>query len=56
VLVFAAIFFSLCLFSIGCWAYAGAFLGRLVRDAGRVRLLNRGLALLLAVSAMALLV
>jgi threonine/homoserine/homoserine lactone efflux protein len=56
VLVFAAIFFSLCLFSIACWAYAGAFLGRLVRDAGRVRLLNRGLAVLLAVSAMALLV
>lgn len=55
VLTFAAIFFTLCLFSIGCWAYAGAFLGRLVRDARRVRLLNRGLAVLLALSALSLL-
>ncbi len=55
VLIFAAIFFLLCFLSIGCWAFAGAFLRRLVSDAGKIRLLNRILAALLALSAVTLL-
>ncbi|MBS7662697.1 LysE family translocator [Pseudomonas lalucatii] len=48
---FAALYFVICYLSIACWAYAGAFLGRYLQEPGRLRLFNRGLALLLLGSA-----
>ncbi|HEV7372163.1 LysE family translocator [Arenibaculum sp.] len=48
---FALIYFVVCYCSIACWAYAGACLGRLLREARHVRLFNRAMAALLAASA-----
>ncbi len=52
---FAAIYLVVCYASVACWAFAGAFLTRHLRDARRVRLLNRAMAVLLAGSAIGLL-
>lgn len=48
---FAGLYFVICYLSIGAWAYAGTAIGRLLRDARRVRLFNRALAVLLVASA-----
>ncbi|ODP35857.1 LysE family translocator [Pandoraea sp. ISTKB] len=48
---FAAIYFVVCWLSVGCWAAAGAMLQHHMRDAKRMRYLNRGMAALLAASA-----
>ncbi|VVE86467.1 LysE family translocator [Pandoraea bronchicola] len=48
---FAAIYFVVCWLSVGCWAAAGAMLRHHMRDARRVRHLNRVMAALLAGSA-----
>lgn len=48
---FAAIYFVVCWLSVGCWAVAGAMLRHHMRDAVRVRRLNRVMAALLAGSA-----
>jgi threonine/homoserine/homoserine lactone efflux protein len=51
VLQFAALYFVICLFSIACWAGAGAFLGRFLTNPKRMRIFNRILAVLLIASA-----
>ncbi|MCP3727992.1 LysE family translocator [Paraburkholderia sp. CNPSo 3272] len=48
---FAAIYFVVCYVSIACWAWAGASLRQALREPSRVRLVNRAMALLLAGSA-----
>ncbi|MBB2931698.1 LysE family translocator [Paraburkholderia silvatlantica] len=48
---FAAIYFAVCYVSIGCWAWAGASLRQALREPSRVRFVNRAMALLLAGSA-----
>lgn len=52
---FAALYFVICYASIACWAYAGAFLGRRLADPAGMRRFNRAMALLLAASALYLL-
>ncbi len=52
---FAALYFVICYLSIACWAYAGAFLRPYLEQPRRMRLFNRVLALLLAASALYLL-
>lgn len=52
---FAAIYFVVCYLSIACWAWAGASLRHALREAARVRFVNRLMALLLAASAIWLL-
>ncbi|NML33470.1 LysE family translocator [Paraburkholderia antibiotica] len=52
---FAALYFVICYLSIASWAYAGTFLRKYLREAKRVRVFNRVMAALLAVSAMYLL-
>ena len=52
---FAVLYFVICYLSIACWAYAGACMGRYLQAPGRLRLFNRGLALLLLGSAVYLL-
>jgi threonine/homoserine/homoserine lactone efflux protein len=52
---FTAIYFVVCYASIACWAYAGTFLRHYLSDAARVRLFNRLMAVLLAGSAVYLL-
>ncbi len=52
---FAALYFVICYLSIACWAYAGAFLRQYLEQPRRMRLFNRGLALLLVASALYLL-
>jgi len=49
--LFAGLYFVICYGSIACWAGAGAFLSRYLQEPGRVRWLNRTMALLLAGSA-----
>ncbi|MDH2247634.1 LysE family translocator [Pseudomonas sp. GD03855] len=49
--LFAGLYFLICYASIACWAGAGAFLSRYLQEPGRVRWLNRTMALLLAGSA-----
>ncbi len=49
--LFAGLYFVVCYGSIACWAGAGAFLSRYLQEPGRVRWLNRTMALLLAGSA-----
>jgi len=49
--LFAGLYFLICYASIACWVWAGTFLGRYLRQAVRVRWLNRAMALLLAGSA-----
>lgn len=48
---FAAIYFVVCYASIACWAWAGASLRQALREPARVRFVNRTMALLLAGSA-----
>jgi threonine/homoserine/homoserine lactone efflux protein len=52
---FAAIYFVVCYLSIACWAWAGASLRQALREPARVRFVNRTMALLLAGSAIWLL-
>ncbi len=52
---FAGLYFVICYLSIACWAYAGAFLRSYLEQPRRMRLFNRSLALLLAASALYLL-
>jgi threonine/homoserine/homoserine lactone efflux protein len=52
---FTAIYFVICYASIACWAYAGSCLRHYLSDSARIRLFNRGMALLLAGSALYLL-
>jgi threonine/homoserine/homoserine lactone efflux protein len=52
---FTALYFVICYASIACWAFAGSFLRQHLRDAARVRLFNRLMALLLVGSAVYLL-
>lgn len=53
---FAAIYFVICYVSVGAWAYAGAFLRPYLRNARRVQRFNRLMAVLLALSALYLLI
>lgn len=48
---FAVIYFVVCYLSIACWALAGTLLRQQMRDAKRMRRLNRVMACLLAGSA-----
>lgn len=50
--LFAGLYFVICYGSIACWAGAGAFFSRYLQEPGRVRWLNRTMALLLAGSAL----
>lgn len=52
--LFALIYFVVCYVSVGCWAYAGAFLGGYLRSARRIRVFNRSMAALLAGCAVSL--
>jgi threonine/homoserine/homoserine lactone efflux protein len=52
---FTALYFVICYVSIASWAYAGTFLRRYLQEPKRVRLFNRVMAALLAVSALYLL-
>lgn len=52
---FAALYFVVCYGSIACWAYAGTFLRRHLRNPAGMRRFNRAMALLLAASAFYLL-
>ena len=53
---FAAIYFVICYGSIACWAYAGSALRPWLNCASRIRWFNRSMALLLAGSAVYLLI
>lgn len=53
---FAALYFAVCYVSIACWAYAGTLLRRRLNHPAGMRLFNRTMALLLAASALYLLV
>ena len=53
---FAALYFAVCYVSIACWAYAGTLLRRRLNHPAGMRLFNRSMALLLAASALYLLV
>ena len=53
---FAAIYFVVCFASIACWAWAGASLRHAMREPARVRWMNRAMAVLLAASAVYLMV
>jgi len=46
----------ICYLSVGCWAYAGTFLRGYLNNPAGMRWFNRGMASLLAVSAVYLLV
>ena len=52
---FAAIYFVVCYASIACWAWAGASMRQALRVPARVRFVNRMMAVMLAVSALWLL-
>ncbi len=52
---FAALYFAICYASLACWAYAGTFLHRHLHHRAGLRLFNRAMALLLAASAIYLL-
>lgn len=52
--MFALIYFVVCYLSVGCWAYAGAFLGPYLRSPRRIRVFNRSMAALLAGCAVSL--
>lgn len=53
--LFAGLYFLICYVSIACWGWAGSLLSRHLRQAARVRWLNRTMAVLLAGSAFYLL-
>lgn len=48
---FAAVYLVICYLSVACWAYAGTCLRHYLNNAGGMRLFNRLMALLLALSA-----
>ncbi|VVN83978.1 LysE family translocator [Pseudomonas fluorescens] len=48
---FAAVYLVVCYVSVGCWAYAGTFLRHYLGNPKGMRLFNRLMALLLAASA-----
>jgi threonine/homoserine/homoserine lactone efflux protein len=50
--IFATLYFIICYLSVGCWAVAGALLGRRLQTPARIRGVNRLLAVLLAASAL----
>jgi threonine/homoserine/homoserine lactone efflux protein len=52
---FAAVYLVVCYVSVGCWAYAGTFLRHYLGNPKGMRLFNRLMALLLAASAIYLL-
>jgi threonine/homoserine/homoserine lactone efflux protein len=52
---FVAIYAIVCMASMACWALAGAWLGARVRSGPGLRMLNQALAVLLVLSALALL-
>jgi threonine/homoserine/homoserine lactone efflux protein len=52
---FTAVYFAVCYVSIACWAYAGTFLRRHLNNPKGMRIFNRTMALLLAASAIYLL-
>ncbi|MFW0755254.1 LysE family translocator [Pseudomonas sp. H11T01] len=52
---FAAVYLVVCYVSVGCWAYAGTFLRHYLGNPKGMRLFNRVMALLLAASAIYLL-
>ncbi|MFW6753138.1 LysE family translocator [Pseudomonas glycinae] len=52
---FAAVYLVICYLSVGCWAYAGTFLRGYLGNPAGMRLFNRVMASLLAVSAIYLL-
>jgi threonine/homoserine/homoserine lactone efflux protein len=52
---FAAVYLVVCYVSVGCWAYAGTFLRHYLGNPKGMRLFNRVMALLLAASAVYLL-
>ena len=49
---FAAVYLVICYLSVGCWVYAGTFLQGYLSNPAGMRLFNRLMALLLALSAM----
>ncbi|ELS43141.1 LysE family translocator [Pseudomonas syringae] len=53
---FAGIYCVVCYLSLGCWVFAGSFLGHCLRSAASVRVFNRIMALLLAGCAVYLLI
>ncbi|MCX4175547.1 MULTISPECIES: LysE family translocator [Paraburkholderia] len=53
---FTVVYFVLCYLSIASWAYAGTFLRRYLQEPKRVRFFNRVMAVLLAASALYLLI
>lgn len=53
---FTALYFVICYVSIASWAYAGTFLRKYLQESKRVRFFNRGMAILLAASALYLLI
>ncbi len=52
---FAAVYLVICYLSVGCWAYAGTFLRGYLNNPKGMRLFNRAMAGLLALSAVYLL-
>ncbi|KAE8759943.1 LysE family translocator [Paraburkholderia madseniana] len=53
---FTVVYFVVCYLSIASWAYAGTFLRRYLQEPKRVRFFNRVMAVLLAASALYLLI
>ncbi|WP_085583513.1 MULTISPECIES: LysE family translocator [unclassified Pseudomonas] len=53
---FAAVYLVICYLSVGCWAYAGTFLRGYLENPAGMRLFNRTMAVLLAGSAVYLLI
>lgn len=49
---FTGVYFVICYVSIACWAWAGAFLQKYLRDARRVRAFNLAMAAIIAASVM----
>lgn len=47
---FAAVYLVICYASVGCWAYAGTFLRGYLNNPAGMRLFNRAMAFLLALS------
>ncbi|MGP8539628.1 LysE family translocator [Pseudomonas protegens] len=53
--LFAAVYLVICYLSVACWAYAGSFLRHYLGNPAGMRLFNRAMAALLAISAACLL-
>jgi threonine/homoserine/homoserine lactone efflux protein len=49
---FAAVYLVICYLSVGCWVYAGTFMRGYLNNPAGMRLFNRSMALLLAGSAL----